>query len=79
MRMEATMLYNSREAAIKDIEETRKRECEEFKQWSDPIYPCLKCGGNMRMNMLYGITLTCIPPIHKNIYQCDECGFQESL
>ena len=73
------MLFNSREAFIKAKEELKKPAPEEFGQWSDPIYPCPKCGGNMRMNMLGGIVLTSLPPIHQNKYQCDECGVTEYI
>lgn len=73
------MLYNSRDAAITAIEKSRKLEREKFRQWSDPIYPCPKRGGNMRMNLTCGISLTCDPPIHKNIYQCDNCDYQDII
>lgn len=73
------MMFNSREAFIKATEEIRKTELEEFKQWSDPIYPCPKCGGNMRMNMLGGRVLTSNPPIRQSEYQCDKCGFTEFI
>ena len=71
------MLYNSRDAFIKATEEIRKIEPQAFQQWSDPIYPCLKCGGNMRINMLGGKMLASMPPIHQDEYQCDKCGFTE--
>lgn len=69
------MLFNSREELIKVIEGLEKTEPEEIKQWSDPVYPCPKCGGGMRMNMYGGRILTSIPPIHQSEYQCDKCGF----
>ena len=71
------MLYNSRDAFIKATEEIRKIEPQAFQHWSDPIYPCPKCGGNMRMNMLGGKMLASMPPIHQGEYQCDKCGFTE--
>ena len=71
------MLYNSREAFIKATEDIRKTEPQAFQQWSDPIYPCPKCGGNMRMNMLGGRMLASMPPIHQSEYQCNKCGFTE--
>ena len=75
------MLFNSREAIVKAIEEIRKTEREEEKniKWSDPMYPCPKCGGNMRMNMLGGRVLTSNPPIRQSEYQCDKCGFTEFI
>lgn len=69
------MLFNSREELIKVIEGLEKTEPEEIKQWSDPVYPCPKCGGGMRMNMYGGRILTSIPPIRQSEYQCDKCGF----
>lgn len=69
------MLFNSREAIVKATEEIRKTEKEENIQWSDPVYPCSKCGGGMRMNMYGGRVLTSLPPIHQSEYQCDKCGF----
>ena len=69
------MMFDSREAFIKAIEEIRKTELTGFKQWSDPIYPCPKCGGNMRMNMIGGRVLPSLPPIRQSEYQCDNCGF----
>lgn len=69
------MMFDSREAFIKAIEEIRKTELTGFKQWSDSIYPCPKCGGNMRMNMIGGRVLPSLPPIHQSEYQCDKCGF----
>lgn len=56
------MLYDSREQAIKAITEERTMEQESFHQWSDPIYPCQRCGGNMRENLMGGIVLTSFPP-----------------
>lgn len=44
------MMFDSREAFIKAIEEIRKTELTGFKQWSDPIYPCPKCGGGKYEN-----------------------------
>ena len=73
------MMFNSREAFIKATGEIRKAELEEFKQWSDPIYPCPKCGGNMRMNMYGGRVLSSIPPIQQGEYQCEQCGFTEYI
>ena len=71
------MMFNSREAIVKAIEEIRKTEREEEKniKWSDPMYPCPKCGGGMRMNMFGGRVLTTLPPIRQCEYQCDNCGF----
>lgn len=71
------MLYNSREAIVKAMEEIRKTEREKEKniKWSDPMYPCPKCGGGMRMNMFGGRVLTSLPPIRQSEYQCDNCGF----
>ena len=71
------MMFNSREAFIKATKEIRETKSQEIHQWSDPIYPCPKCGGNMRMNMLGGKMLASIPPIHQGEYQCDKCGFTE--
>lgn len=73
------MLFNSREAIVKATEEIRKTEKEENIQWSDPVYPCPKCGGNMRMNMYGGRVLTSLPPIRQSEYQCDKCGFTEFI
>lgn len=73
------MLFNSRESFVKATEGLNKSAHEEFKQWSDPIYPCPKCGGNMRMNMWGGRVLTSLPPIHQSEYQCDQCGFTEYI
>lgn len=75
------MLFNSREAIVKAIEEIRKTEREEEKniKWSDPMYPCPKCGGGMRMNMFGGRVLTSLPPIRQSEYQCDKCGFTEFI
>lgn len=75
------MLFNSREAIVKAIEEIRKTEREEEKniKWSDPMYPCPKCGGGMRMNMFGGRVLTSLPPIRQSEYQCDNCGFTEFI
>lgn len=71
------MMFDSRECFVKVINELKNPSPEEFRQWSDPIYPCPECGGNMRMNMWGGIVLTSLPPIHQNEYQCDKCGFTE--
>lgn len=57
----------------------KKPTHEEFRQWSDPIYPCPKCGGNMRMNMYGGRVLTSLPPIQQSEYQCEQCGFTEYI
>ena len=76
---EDAMLYDSREQAIKAITEERTMEQESFHQWSDPIYPCPICGGNMRENLMGGIVLTSFPPIYQNEYQCDQCGFSEYI
>ena len=75
------MLFNSKEAIVKAIEEIRKTEREEEKniKWSDPMYPCPKCGGGMRMNMFGGRILTSLPPIRQSEYQCDKCGFTEFI
>lgn len=73
------MMFNSREAFVKVIKELNKPVDEEIRQWSDPIYPCPKCGGNMRMNMYGGRVLTSIPPICQGEYQCDKCSFIEFI
>lgn len=74
-----TVLFNSRDEAIKAIKEVQKNEKQAFQQWSSPIYPCPKCNGNMRMNMLGGKMLASNPPIYQSKYQCDKCGFIEYL
>lgn len=73
------MMFDSRETLIKAIKAIRKTEPQAVQQWSDPIYPCPKCGGNMRMNMYGGRVLTSLPPIHQHEYQCDKCGFTEYI
>lgn len=73
------MMFDSREAFVKVIEELNKPTPEEFRQWSDPIYPCPKCGGNMRMNMYGGRVITSLPPIRQSEYQCEQCGFTEYI
>ena len=71
------MMFDSREAFVKVIEELKKPTPEEFRQWSDPIYPCPKCGGNM--NIYDGRVLTSLPPIQQSEYQCEQCGFTEYI
>lgn len=73
------MRFDSREALVKVMKELNKPAPEEPRQWSDPVYPCPKCGGNMRMNMYGGRILTSIPPIHQSEYQCDKCGFVDYI
>ena len=73
------MLFNSRKAFVKVVEGLRKTSYDEIRQWSDPIYPCPKCGGGMRQNMFGGRVITAFPPIRQNEYQCDKCGFNEFI
>lgn len=42
-------------------------------EWSNPLYICPKCGGNVRRNET--IVLTSNPPKHQ--YKCEKCGFCE--
>ena len=72
------MLYDSRGKAIKAITEERKRTGI-ISSMVCPIYPCPRCGGNMRKNVMGGIVLTSLPPIYQNEYKCDKCGFAEYI
>lgn len=48
-------------------------------QYSDPVYRCEKCGGGMCKNLWSGITIATIPPISQSIFQCDTCGYTETI
>ena len=63
------MMFDSREAFVKVIEELKKPTPEEFRQWSDPIYPCPKCGGKILLRK---------SAKGNKYYACEkgkECGF----
>ena len=47
--------------------------------WTEPKYKCIKCSGGMCKNLKGGITLTSNPPIYKNEYRCNNCGYVEYL
>ena len=66
----------SREEYITKLEEEREQRNREY---SEPKYICPKCGGGMRKNLRYGEVLTTYPPIYKDFYKCDTCGFEETI
>ena len=66
----------SREEYITKLEEEREQRNREY---SKPKYICPKCGGGMRKNLRYGEVLTTYPPIYKDFYKCDTCGFEETI
>jgi predicted RNA-binding Zn-ribbon protein involved in translation (DUF1610 family) len=45
-----------------------------FRQFSDPMYQCPKCGGGMCRNEM--VMLTSYPAQYE--YVCNKCGFKEA-
>ena len=66
----------SREEYIKTLQdeaEIRNRK------YSEPKYKCPKCDGGMCKNLQYGEIIDTDPPIYKEYYKCDSCGFEDTI
>ena len=70
----------SREEYIKKLDENRVEEPYQLPpEWSEPQYKCPKCGGNVRKNLIWKVTVACIPPVSQSYYRCDSCDYNEYL
>lgn len=65
----------SREEFIENMVNKSKIES----MYSEPRFICPKCGGNVRQNLYNSIVLTCLPPIHQDLYECESCDYAEYI
>ena len=66
----------SREEYIKTLQEESEIR---NRVYGEPKYKCPKCDGGMCKNLQYGEVIDTYPPIYKEFYKCDSCGFEESI
>jgi len=70
----------SKEDFINSMEKSEVNELSPLIKWSRPLYICPKCKeGYMREDCQSGIIIATYPPIHKNLYKCNKCGYEETL
>ena len=73
-------LLQTREEFIKHLQtERNKIRYEVVPKWSDPLYICPKCGGNVRKNLWLSPNSTTNTRTYASAYTCDSCGFTEYM